>query len=74
MFETIPINVFTIYMSNFNLVNMGKLQMVLLLSLLRTTTVTKLMVNTNCKELSVQLLCWMIARDDVKSVIVTHVG
>ena len=40
MFETIPMNVFTIYMSNFNLVNMGKLQMVLLLSLLRTTTVT----------------------------------
>ena len=69
MFETISMNVFTIYMSNFNLVNMGKLQMVLLLSLLRTTTVMKLMVNTNCKELLVQLLCWMIARDDVKSVI-----
>ena len=29
MFETIPIRVFTIYMSNFNLVNRGKLQMVL---------------------------------------------
>ena len=53
MFETIPMNVFTIYMSNFNLVNMGKLQMVFV----------------NCKELSVQLLCWKIARDDVKSVI-----
>ena len=49
-------NVFTIYMSTFNLVNRGKLQMVLLLLLLRITTVMKLMVNTSCKEFSVQLL------------------
>ena len=32
MFETISVNVFAIYMSNFNLVNREKLQMVLLIT------------------------------------------
>ena len=39
----------------------------------------KMTVNTNSKELSVQLLCYIITRNDVKCVIfweelVTHVG
>ena len=72
-------------------------QMVLLLSVLRVTTVIKLsvisyfhvvnsssrlnkmMVNTNCKQSSVQLFCSITVHDDVKCVIfceelMTHVG
>ena len=75
MFEIISVNVFATNMSSFSLVSRGMVQMLLLLSVLRVTTIIKLsvisyfhivnlsfrlnkmMVNTNCKESSVQLFC-----------------
>ena len=75
MFETISVKVFATNMSSFYLVSRGMVQMLLLLSVLRVTTIIKLsvisyfhivnlsfrlnkmMVNTNCKESSVQLFC-----------------
>ena len=75
MFEIISVNVFATNMSSFYLGSRGMLQIVLLLSVLRVTTVIKLsviiyfhevnltfrlnkmMINTNCKESSVQLFC-----------------
>ena len=75
MFETVSVKVFATNMSSFYLVSRGMVQIVLLLSVLRVTTIIKLsvisyfhivnlsfrlnkmMVNTNCKESSVQLFC-----------------
>ena len=82
MFETISINVFTIHMSNFQLCeqrkitygsvtsNNSKLSIISYFHVVNLLfRLNKMMVNTNCEEISVQLLFQITTCDDVKCVI-----